>query len=611
MIIDTTPRETLIPLCKLKKSPRNARTTPHSMAAIEATAASIAAKGILQNLVVEPERDEQGEPTGYYLVTIGEGRRLAQLLRVKRKQIKKSEPIRCIVDTTNDPHEISLDENVTREAMHPADQFEAFRTLAERNGWSAQDIAARFGVSAHTVRQRLRLGAVSPRLMQAYRDEELNLDELMSFALVSDMQRQEQVFDSLGHNRNAYSIRRELTRTHVEASDPRARFVGSIAYEAAGGTLLRDLFSDNDSCYFEDAALLDRLAADKLAEAAETLQSEGWKWVDVHLAYPHGHGLRRCQSQLAELSERDEETYAAAQYEYEQLAEGEDAPDEDRMAQLQATMQRLDAARTRYSGDDIARGGAFLCLNHDGTLRIERGLLRPGDMPEEQLPEEDAEEPREPAATLPDSLARDLHARRTLAMRWALGEQPDVALTALTHAMAAQTFYAYASAACLELRPQSATLGGFAKGLDESPEAQAVRHRHDAWAVGMPEDASQLWNYVSGLDAVQMMSLLAHCSSLTVAMVMPADGKRHAVQASGHLAAALKLDMAQHWSPTAESYFARIPKAKVIEAVAEAVSPEAAGRLGGMKKAQLVASAEQLMAGTGWLPAPLRSAQAA
>ena len=104
--------------------------------------------------------------TGFYFVTIGEGRRLAQLLRVKRKEIKKTEPLRCIVDTTNDPHEVSLDENVTRENTHPADQFEAFRKLADERGFGAEDIAARFGV----VRQRLRLAAVSPKLMQVYRD---------------------------------------------------------------------------------------------------------------------------------------------------------------------------------------------------------------------------------------------------------------------------------------------------------------------------------------------------------------------------------------------------------------------------------------------------------
>lgn len=104
-----------IPLNKLKKHRKNARKTPHSEASIEAKAASIAAKGILQNLVVEPELDGEGQPTGCYLVSIGEGRRLAQLLRVKRKQIKKTEPIRCVIDTANDPAEISLDENVTRE----------------------------------------------------------------------------------------------------------------------------------------------------------------------------------------------------------------------------------------------------------------------------------------------------------------------------------------------------------------------------------------------------------------------------------------------------------------------------------------------------------------
>ena len=67
-----------IPLNKLKKHPKNARKTPHSEASIEAKAASIAVKGILQNLVVEPERDSEGEPTGCYLVSIGEAPELAR-----------------------------------------------------------------------------------------------------------------------------------------------------------------------------------------------------------------------------------------------------------------------------------------------------------------------------------------------------------------------------------------------------------------------------------------------------------------------------------------------------------------------------------------------------
>src|SRR6185437_6408790 len=58
--------EIFVPLNKLKKSPNNARKMPHSEASIEAYAASIAAKGILQNLVIEPEVDADGAATGFY-----------------------------------------------------------------------------------------------------------------------------------------------------------------------------------------------------------------------------------------------------------------------------------------------------------------------------------------------------------------------------------------------------------------------------------------------------------------------------------------------------------------------------------------------------------------
>lgn len=181
----------MIPLNRLKKSPRNVRKVPHSQEAIEALAASIAVKGVLQNLVVEAERDADGLETGAYLVTIGEGRRLAQRLRVKRKEIRRDALMPCVIDTENDAEEISLDENVTREAMHPADQFEAFKLLSDK-GYGAEDIAARFGVTAQIVRQRLRLGAVSPVLMQLYRDNVLKLEHLMAFTLTENQQRQRQ-----------------------------------------------------------------------------------------------------------------------------------------------------------------------------------------------------------------------------------------------------------------------------------------------------------------------------------------------------------------------------------------------------------------------------------
>ncbi len=233
--------EIVVPLNRLKASPKNARKVPHNAATIEAFAASIKVKGVLQPPVVEIERGEDGTATGNYLVTIGEGRRQGLRLLAKRKQIKRTHPVKVVVDTENDAHEISLDENTTREAMHPADQFEAFKRLADEKGYGAEEIGARFGVTATVVRQRLRLGAAAPELMAAYRDGALALDQLMAFCVSADQDRQRQVFEQLGEYRPVHAIRRAMTEAKVRADDRRAIFVGVEAYEAEGGTVLRDL----------------------------------------------------------------------------------------------------------------------------------------------------------------------------------------------------------------------------------------------------------------------------------------------------------------------------------------------------------------------------------
>ncbi len=637
-----------IPLNKLKKHPQNARKTPHSEASIEAKAASIAVKGMLQNLVVEPERDAQGQPTGCYLVAVGEGRRLAQLLRVKRKEIKKTEPIRCVIDTVNDAAEISLDENVTRENLHPADEFERFRELAENRGWGAEEIGARFGKSAHFVRQRLRLGAVSPKLMQVYRDGGLTLDQLMAFAITEDHARQEQVYENLSYNREPSVIRRDLMRTHIPATDRRAIFVGAEAYTEAGGNIVRDLFTEDRGGFYEDAALLDRLVIAKLEGiAAEIQAAEGWKWVSVHIDYPHAHGLRRTYAHPVELSEEDEAARAAAQEEYDRLSSeyesAEELPDDvdQRFGELEAEIERIDALRHAYDPDEIARGGVFVVLSPDGEARIERGFIRTEDeKPEPQEAEdgetvidgvringdgeiiEDGDEEEDSAAAqdaededaeddgkpLSDLLVRDLTAHRTLGLRLTLGEQPDMALIAVTHALAAQTFYRGVDAHCLDIRPVSSSLAGHADGIEDTAAAKALADRHAGWAADMPRDVADLWGFIAGLDHASVMALFAHCASQTVnAVKLPWERKPRAHEAADKLASALALDMTAHWTPRARTYLGRVTKAHILAAVQEAVSDEAADRIASMKKQPMAEAAEQLLAGTGWLPPLMRT----
>ncbi|MEW9854637.1 ParB/RepB/Spo0J family partition protein [Novosphingobium sp. M1R2S20] len=621
-----------VPLNKLKKSSNNARKVPHSEATIEALAASIAHKGLIQNLVVEPEM-KGDRPTGAYLVTAGEGRRLAYLLRAKRKEIRKNHLVRCWLDTENDPSEVSLDENVTRENMHPADQFERFHELSRDKGWGAEEIGARFGVSPEIVKRRMRLGAVSGKLMGIYRQDGITLDQLAAFAITDDHARQEQVFDNLSWNKEPWIIRRDLTASNVPADDRRAVFIGADAYVEAGGTIIRDLFTEDDGGFFEDAGLLDMLVIEKLREIASGTLAEGWKWAEASIDFPHGHGMRRHYPQPITLSDEDEARFSEAAEAHDALIEGydsyDDMPDEV-AAKAQALSDEIDAISAKRSAYDpaiIARGGVFVSLGSDGNVKIERGYVRAEDEPQpeaedesdgiepeageavenEDADEEDVED-ADAAKPISDTLIRDLTAHRAMALRLGLGEQPGMAMIALTHALVVDLFYRGFGKSCLEITAKSEELGSHAEGIADSKAGEALVARHDQWGAQLPTEAADLWPFLAGLDADSRTELLAHCASLTVnAVKVPWERSTGRIEAADKLGRAVSLDMTATWEPTARSYFGRVTKAQIAQAVSEAVTPEAAERIAPMKKADMAEAAEQLVAGTGWLPALLRT----
>jgi ParB family chromosome partitioning protein len=516
--------------------------------------------------------------------------------------------------------------------MHPADQFEAFRDLAERKGWGAEEIGARFGVTPQIVRQRLRLGAVSSRLMDLYRGERLTLDQLMAFAVSEDHARQEQVFDLIGAERPAYAIRRVMTESKVAAQDRRAVFIGAEAYAEAGGAILRDLFTEDGGGWFEDVALLDRLVAEKLsALTVEVREREGWKWAEAHIDYPRALGLARVYPHPIERSEEVKAQMAALGEEYDGLVSEWDAVEElppeieARLAEIDAALQAFGDG-TAYEPEEIARGGVFVILGQDGVARVERGLIRPEDVPApepdleaedgepsaeaDDVPRPEAEEAEEDAgAPLSERLVLDLTAHRTLALRDALGASPTVALSAVVHSLALFAFYPpYERASCLEIKGASAYLDGHAPGIAETRAGRNIAERHERWAVRLPKAAEDLWGFVVGLSATDLLDLLAHCASQTVNAVRTSfDRKPGAWAHADRLAEAVDLDMSGYWSATVGSYLGRVTKARIGEAVREAVSEDAAERISGLKKPDMASEAEALLAGKGWLPSLLRA----
>jgi ParB family chromosome partitioning protein len=187
-----------------------------------------------------------------------------------------------------------------------------------------------------------------------------------------------------------------------------------------------------------------------------------------------------------------------------------------------------------------------------------------------------------------------------------------MALIAVTHTLAAQTFYRGVEAHCLDIRPTSAHLGGHADGIEDTAAGKALADRHAAWAVDVPRDVADLWDFIAGLDQASVMALFAHCASLTInAVKQPWERKPRAHETADKLSVAVSLDMTAHWTPTVRTYLGRVTKAHILAAVREAVSDEAADRIAGMKKQPMAEAAEQLLAGTGWLPALMRTPEPA
>jgi len=643
-----------VPLNKLVLSPRNVRKT-YAAAEIEELAASIAApgRGLIQNLGVSEQTDAQGTPTGMWEVVAGGRRFRALTLLVARKRLAAGAAIPCRRIADENALDASLAENEDRKALHPADAYEAFAELhQDGRGLGIEEIAARFGVTAHTIRQRLRLGTVSPVIMAAYREGKLTLDHVMAFTVTEDRDVQERAFADLPEwQLTPHAIRRVLTQANVPAHDPRVRLVGLDAYQAAGGRVQRDLFTEDDGGWLTDAALLERLVGERIQTAADQVQAEGWTWVvtDPAAARTIWYATRRVWPGTVALSEANQARRAELAQRLDELAADhpygvEDAAEEVR-AEVQAVQAELDALDDReraFRPEDVARGGATVMLAGDGTLRIERGFIRPEDEPKpepEPEPEDTAEAcaqgqdspgdadagivnqeqddtghtveavtpeqvPEDKAPALPFELDAELTAHRTAALRAEIMRQPDLALRVLAHSLATTAFYgAYHVTVARLGNPYTASYSAGAVGVD-SPARQAIMAAEDEQRSKLPDDHAALWAWLQGQDVLTLHALIAVCVG-RVADAGSGDwtDARHG---PARVAAAAGLDMRQWWTAAQDSYLGRVTKAGILAAVREGVGAGAARRIQDMKKDAMAANAEALLSGKGWLPARLR-----
>ncbi|MBB5539609.1 ParB/RepB/Spo0J family partition protein [Rhizobium giardinii] len=632
-----------IPFNKLVLGQQNVRKIKAGIS-IEELAEDIAHRGLLASLNVRAELDGEGNETGIYRIPAGGRRYRALELLVSQKRLGKTAGVPCIVsrgDTLD--VEDSLAENVHRVQLHPLDQYRAFQSLREQ-GLGEEEIAARFFISVATVKQRLRLASVSPRLLDLYATDEMTLEQIMAFSISNDHLRQEQVWDTVSrsHAREAYYIRRLLTETAIRASDRRAVYVGVEAYDAAGGIVMHDLFEQDRGGWLQDPALLEQLVIEKLAIDAETLKAtEGWKWVEAAVDFPYGHtsGLRRFYGEQVDMTEDELARYDILKGEYLKLdadhaSAGEYSKEtEKRLEELRNELDRIDDRPNVFDPEEVARGGAFISIGAGGELKIERGFVRPDDEPtvnvdartddvdgdtevatngvvatcEVSLAAAQGEEEDDAARPLPDRLVLDLTAARTIALRNALANDPVTAYIAVLHAFVLKTFYRYGSDSCLELALQSARFSQ-TEGLADTVWAKETDQRHEAWGQDLPKNPNALWNFLTALDEVSRQVLFAHCASLSLnSVIEPWNKRTRAIAHADRVARSMGFDMVEAgWTPTAANYFGRVTKAHILQAVREAKGEQSAQLIDHLKKSDMAREAERLLVASGWLPEPLR-----
>ena len=628
-----------IALDRLVIAPENVRKTPPNAIAEAEMKASIANHGLLGNLVVRSDGAD-----GDYAVVAG-GRRLAALKALAADGVlDAAHPVPClIVDGNAASSELSLAENVIRVAMHPADQVVAFTELAD-SGVTVAAIAARFGMSERLVEQRLRLGNAAPKLLDAYRTDDIDLETLKAFAVTTDHRRQMAVWGQLvnqGYRPAPGQVKRLLTDERIPANSAMARFVGVDAYEAAGGAVLRDLFAaeDESGIWFEEPALLNKLAMAKLGETVKDLATR-WHWATAapetdwtsiaRYGRIHPEPATPTDEETAEIERlRTREDELANLYEDDWTeALGEEAEAiETRTCEINAAIE----ARATYRAEDYAITGCIATIGRDGELQVIKGLVRPEDMlkpadsgdsacgdagdgdgataagrfqgtaisaPIASPADPQAEARKEAGVGI--GLADDLRSIRTALVKAHLGNDFEAAFNLMLFQVGRAVFTRGHQDHALDIAIRETA---------DRPTMRVNDKDFDAWSPGeamladrsnLPldwltiEDDGESFAALRALPEADKQALFAASVARTVTGQLAFEPQaRPELEAT---IARLDIDFARQVRPTADMLWSRINKSRILDIARETLGPAWASARAKNKKAALAKAMEEAFA---------------
>ncbi len=590
-----SPQTQLIPASRLERSPLNARRTVGKMG-MDELKASLLAHGLMQNLVVTEGRN------GTYQVIAG-GRRLEAIRSLLAEgKLPEDYAVPCQIVSDDHALEMSLAENMVRLAMHPADQFDAFAALIDQ-GATAAHVAQRFGVEESLVLKRMKLARVAPQLLTEYRNDGITLECLMAFTLTDDHKRQMKVFKSLEdwQKRDPDAIRTAITERMIDANDKFACFVGVDAYQAEGGSTRTDLFGDE--VYLENPELLDRLVKEKLAGIRKQLEAEGWGWVEIN-PERDWNAVNRCghlQPKLIGAPDDLVSLKTELDGEMDALREARQEMEQEewfeRQQEIRDRMRQVEQQLSGFAGYDAgskALAGCYVSIGHDGTLCLDKGLVKPEHrklLAKLLGPEEGETEPKQtkPKHPLPESLRRDLAEDRLHIARLEIARHPAIALDLLAFHVASKLLDSRASFDGPDIQYGRRAAKHQRNPKEPSAAERALLEIGQSLPSGWRKPPSEAARFEAfrALPEPNRLEWLAYSLALTLQAKLGSDDGTPATAYDAALALT-EGNVAAYWRPGKENFLTRINRSQLLALARDTLGVNWAQSRQGDKKAVLV-----------------------
>jgi ParB family transcriptional regulator, chromosome partitioning protein len=632
----------MIPLSKLRLSEANVRKNDSNLF-IEEFAASIEAKGILQNLIVVPASKK-----GMFDVTAG-GRRLrASNFLLEAGKIDKAYAVPCRVLDIDaaEQSELSLIENIIRLDMTPTDEIRAYKHFINE-GSDLDAIAKRFGRTRRFIEGRLRLADLADPIFAALEEGKITLDVAKAYATSPNHERQMLVWNELSNSwqgNQADSIRRMITNSAIRSNSPIARLATEAAYLAAGGRIERDLFTVDTTETWIDPEIAQRIAGEKLqAFATEVAAGSGFAWVrpvlETRVPYSASEELHQVHLDAAPLSDEEQvqadqllETISALEAESEALDEDDEVAAADFQARWDAATAAYDALQDKppVIPDELKPNvGCFVTITADGTPVIDSGLYSDKPMQRRKSGRSDAEGGNDAAPDgnrpkpLSQKLVEELAVQRRDILAINLASNPAIALDYMIFAIADAGYSLGSQAHGTSIRASSPSL--YLASYPESPAHMLMADMRETLDTSWTEHEHTVERFkaFSALDDDAKANWLSYCVARSLEASMGADRKPghsgpEPIALHDHLASLMAINPASHWRPTSANYFDRVSKQTLLAHLGEVGGPTMAASFMGSKKGDLSASCEKLFAGEtivapevkeaalAWVPAHMR-----